>query len=339
MPFSLRFRPRRALLIVVTGVLLLAAYALWYLNTPIPVAGFPVEFEIAPGTGLRGTVRTLEKAGIEVQPLHFELLARLTGRATSIKAGNYELAEPLSPRRLLDKLTRGEVAQAEITLIEGWTFAQLRATLNASPLLRHESAGVSDADLMQRLGMPGRHPEGMFFPDTYLFARQSSDLAVLRRALHAMQRHLEHEWQTRETDLPYKTPYEALVMASIVEKETGSPAERDQIAGVLVNRLRIGMALQADPTVIYGLGADFDGNLKRVHLATDGPYNTYTRPGLPPTPIAMPGRAALHAALHPAKTQALYYVSRGDGTSEFSRSLEEHNRAVTKYQLQPRRKR
>ncbi len=339
MPLSLRIRPRRALLIVVGALLALAAYVQWYLNTPVRVAAFPVEFEIAPGTGLRGTVRALQKAGIDVRPLHFEILARAAGRATSLKAGNYELTGPVSPRELLDKLTRGEVTQAEITIIEGWTFAQLRATLGASPLLRHDSAGLSDAELMQRLGAAGRHPEGQFFPDTYLFARQSSDLEVLRRALHAMQRHLDQEWATRDSRVPYKTPYEALIMASIVEKETGSPAERDQIAGVLVNRLRIGMALQADPTVIYGLGESFDGNLKRVHLTTDGPYNTYTRPGLPPTPIALPGRASLHAALRPASTPALYYVSRGDGTSEFSRSLEEHNRAVTKYQLRPRRKR
>jgi len=339
MPLSLRIRPRRALLILVGALLALAAYVQWYLNAPVRVAAFPVEFEIAPGTGLRGTVRALQKAGIDVRPLHFEILARAAGRATSLKAGNYELTEPVSPKELLDKLTRGEVTQAEITIIEGWTFAQLRATLDASPLLRHESAGLSDVDLMQRLGAAGRHPEGLFFPDTYLFARQSSDLAVLRRALHAMQRHLDQEWVTRDPQVPYKTAYEALIMASIVEKETGSPGERDQIAGVLVNRLRIGMALQADPTVIYGLGESFDGNLKRVHLTTDGPYNTYTRPGLPPTPIALPGRASLHAALRPASTPALYYVSRGDGTSEFSRSLEEHNRAVTKYQLRPRRKR
>jgi UPF0755 protein len=340
MPFSPRTRIRRTLgaaaLAVVGG---LAAYTYWYANTPVRVAAFPVEFEIPAGTGLRGAARILDGAGIAVHPLQFELLARATGRDTAIKAGNYELAGPASPVALLEKLTRGEVTQAEITIIEGWTFAQLRAALDASPLLRHDTAGLGNADLMRRLGVPDRHPEGMFFPDTYLFARQSSDVAVLRRALHAMRRHLDHEWQRREGEIPYKTPYEALIMASIVEKETGAASERDEIAGVLVNRLRIGMALQADPTVIYGLGESFDGNLKRVHLDTDGPYNTYMRPGLPPTPIALPGRASLRAALRPAKTKALYYVSRGDGTSAFSRSLEEHNRAVSKYQLKPRRKR
>jgi len=340
MPFSPRTRIRRTLAAAVLAVLAgLGAYALWYANTPVRVAAFPAEFEIPPGTGLRGAARILERAGVQVRPLQFELLARATGRSTAIKAGNYELAAPASPRALLDKLTRGEVTQAELTVIEGWTFAQLRAALDASSLLRHDTTGLSDADLMHRLGVPDRHPEGMFFPDTYLFARQSSDLAVLRRALHAMQRHLEAEWARRDPDVPYKSPYEALIMASIVEKETGAASERDLIAGVLVNRLRIGMALQADPTVIYGLGEAFDGNLKRIHLDTDGPYNTYMRPGLPPTPIALPGSASLRAALRPAQTKALYYVSRGDGTSQFSRSLEEHNRAVTKYQLRPRRKR
>jgi UPF0755 protein len=339
MPFLSRSRPLRALKIVLLAAVLLAAYALWYANTPVRVGAFPAEFEIPPGAGLRATARLLERAGIEVQPVQFELLARATGRAAAIKAGNYELTGPASPAELLDKLTRGEVMQAEIRIIEGWTFGQLRAALDASPLLRHDSRGLSDAELMRRLGAGDRHPEGMFFPDTYLFARQSSDLAVLRRSLHAMQRHLDEEWGQKAPVVPYTSPYEALIMASIVEKETASTAERDQIAGVLVNRLRIGMALQADPTVIYGLGESFDGNLKRVHLTTDGPYNTYTRPGLPPTPIALPGRAALRAALRPAQTKALYYVSRGDGTSEFSKSLEEHNRAVSKYQQQPRKAR
>jgi UPF0755 protein len=205
--------------------------------------------------------------------------------------------------------------------------------LNASSDLRHDSASLSDAEVLTRLQATETHPEGLFFPDTYLFARGSSDFAVLRRSYRAMQRHMKADWEGREANLPYGSLYEALIMASIIEKETGRETERDQIAGVLVNRLRIGMRLQVDPTVIYGLGASFDGNLKKVHLLTDGPYNTYTRAGLPPTPIAMPGRASLRAALHPAKTDSLYYVSRGDGSSHFSRNLTEHNRAVNKYQL------
>ena len=339
MPVSLRSRLRRTLALAVLALLLSAGYLAWYANTPMKVAAFPAEFEIPQGAGLRVTARLLGESGIDVRPWHFELLARATDRTGAIKAGNYELAGPTTPAELLDKLTRGAVAQAEIRIIEGWTFAQLRGALDGSGLLRHETTGLTDADLLQRLGARERHAEGLFFPDTYLFARQSSDFAVLRRAYHAMQRHLQQEWAARAPDAPFKTPYEALVMASIVEKETGSASEREQIAGVLVNRLRIGMALQADPTVIYGLGVSFDGNLKRAHLTTDGPYNTNPRPGLPPTPIALPGLASLRAALRPAKTKALYYVSRGDGTSEFSRTLEEHNRAVSKYQLQPRKKR
>ena len=244
----------------------------------------------------------------------------------------------MTPREILDKLERGDVVQSELVLVEGWTFAQFRAALESSSALRHDSRGLADVEVLARIGAREAHPEGLFFPDTYLFARGSSDLAVLRRAYRVMQEHLGREWAQRVPDAPFKTPYEALIMASIVEKETGRAAEREQIAGVLVNRLRIRMALQADPTVIYGLGDSFDGNLKKVHLKTDGPYNTYTRRGLPPTPIAMPGLAALRATLQPAKLDALYYVSRGDGTSEFSRTLREHNRAVAKYQLKPKRK-
>ncbi len=338
MPISFPRSLRRLLVLAIFGIVAACAYGAWYAFTPVAGATLPVEFEVRPGSGLRATVRVLEKAGLVTRPLHFEAYARLTGGAGAIKAGYYEVATPASPAELLDKLTRGAVMQAELRIIEGWSFRQLRASLDANPFLRHDSEGLSDAELLTRVGAEERHPEGLFFPDTYLFARGSSDLAVLRRAYRAMQRHLTEEWAQRAADVPFKTPYAALIMASIVEKETGREEERDQIAGVLVNRLRIGMALQADPTVIYGLGKDFDGNLKRVHLTTDGPYNTYMRPGLPPTPIALPGRASLRAALRPAPTKALYYVSRGDGSSQFSRNLQEHNRAVTKYQLQPRRK-
>jgi UPF0755 protein len=338
MPISVPRQLRVLLALVLLAALAAWAYGAWYLHAAVPVASLPVEFEVSAGSSLRATVRSLERAGLVTRPLHFEIYARLTGRAGAIKAGNYEVTAPASPAQLLDKLTRGAVMQAELRIIEGWNVVQLRAALDASPFLRHDTEGLSDADLLARVGAADRHAEGLFFPDTYLFAHGSSDLAVLRRAYRAMQHHLAEEWAQRAADVPYKTPYEALVMASIVEKETGRAEERDRIAGVLVNRLRIGMALQADPTVIYGLGKDFDGNLKRVHLTTDGPYNTYTRPGLPPTPIALPGLASLRAALRPAQTKALYYVSRGDGTSQFSRSLEEHNRAVSKYQLPPRRK-
>ena len=289
------------LLIVLAG----AGYGAWYALSPLSVSKLPVEVEVARGTGFRAAVDQLERAGIAIHRREFELL---------------------------DRLTRGDVAQAEIRLIEGWTFAQFRAALNESADLRHDSVELDDAQILVQLDVPEEQPEGLFFPDTYLFARGSSDMAVLRRAYRGMQRHLKTEWEARNASLPYRTPYEALIMASIIEKETGLAAERDMIAGVLVNRLRIGMRLQADPTVIYGLGDAFDGNLKKKHLLEDGPYNTYTRAGLPPTPIAMPGLASLKSALRPAKTDSLYYVSRGDGSSHFSRNIDEHNRAVSKYQ-------
>jgi len=312
-------------------------YAAWYVYSPLEVTKVPADIEIPPGTGFRAALAQLERAGVKVQPLQFEALARAMRRERDIKAGNYLIAGPITPMELLQKLTRGDVAQAEVKLIEGWTFSQFRMALDASPDLRHDTSGLEDTDILAKIQATETHPEGLFFPDTYLFARGSSDLAVLRRAYRTMQRHLRAEWDARAPNVPYSSAYEALIMASIIEKETGQAGERDQIGGVLVNRLRIGMRLQADPTVIYGLGATFDGNLKKVHLLTDGPYNTYTRAGLPPTPIAMPGRASLHAAMQPAKTDALYYVSRGDGTSQFSRSVREHNEAVTKYQLKKKR--
>jgi UPF0755 protein len=318
---------------VVLAVAAAAGYGAWYVATPVSLGRLPVEVEIPRGAGFRTAVDQLEKAGVGVRRYEFEVLARALGRSRDIKAGNYQIAEALTPVELLDKLTRGDVAQAELRLIEGWTFSQFRAALDASPDLRHDTTGLEDAQVLASLQAPEAHPEGLFFPDTYLFARGASDLAVLRRAYHAMQRHLKEEWETRHPEVPYQTPYEGLIMASIIEKETGKPEERDLIGGVLVNRLRIGMRLQVDPTIIYGLGTEFDGNLKKKHLLEDGPYNSYTRAGLPPTPIAMPGLASLRAAMRPGKTQSLYYVSRGDGSSHFSRSLDEHNRAVNKYQL------
>ncbi len=325
-------------LLVVAGLLAAGGYAAWYAVTPVAVAGLPAEFEIQQGMRLRAAARTIEEAGVAIGRLQFEALARALGRGQDVKAGSYELATAPTPLELLDKLTRGDVTQTDLRFVEGWTFRQVRAALDASPFVRHDTQGLADAQLLQKLGASETHPEGLFFPDTYLFAKGASDLRVLRRAYQAMQRHLAREWEARAVSLPYKSPYEALTMASIIEKETGQAAERDLIAGALVNRLRIGMLLQVDPTVIYGLGEAFDGNLKKIHLLTDGPYNSYTRAGLPPTPIAAPGLASLRAALRPAKTRALYYVARGDGSSAFSRTLDEHNRAVRKYQLNGGRK-
>ena len=311
-----------------------AGYAAWYVGSPVTIRKYPVEVEIPRGSGFRSALEQLEKAGVSMRRYEFELLARGLGKVRDIKAGSYEIAQPVTPLQLLGKLTRGDVTQAEVRLIEGWTFAQFRASLDASPDLRHDTKGMDDAQILARLQAAEPHPEGLFFPDTYLFGKGSSDLAVLRRAYRAMARHLREEWEARDASVPYRAPYEALTMASIVEKETGQAGERDMIAGVLVNRLRIGMRLQVDPTVIYGLGEGFDGNLRRRDLDADGPYNTYARNGLPPTPIAMPGRASLAAAVNPAASSALYFVARGDGSSHFSESLAEHNRAVTKYQRQ-----
>lgn len=318
---------------VLLGLLAAAGFGYWYVVTPVAVGKLPAAFDIPPGMGFRAAVQRIEDAGVGAGRIPFELLARALARDQDIKAGSYELALAPTPMELLDKLTRGDVTQAEVKFIEGWTFRQLRATLDAHADIRHDSKGMSDTQLMARLLATDAHPEGLFFPDTYLFAKGSSDLRILRRAYDAMQRHLAREWEARDPRVPYRSAYEALVMASIVEKETGRASEREQIAGALVNRLRIGMLLQVDPTVIYGLGEAFDGNLKKIHLQTDGPYNSYLRPGLPPTPIAATGLGALRAALRPARTDALYYVARGDGTSQFSRTLEEHNRAVRKYQL------
>jgi UPF0755 protein len=258
---------------------------------------------------------------------------RLSGQARQIKAGSYEIGQGVTPLSLLRKLVRGEEAQRAVTLVEGLTFRQLRQTLLTADQLKPDTKDLSDSALMEKLGRPGLHPEGRFFPDTYSYAKGSSDLALLKRALRVMDQRLDAAWQQRAAGLPLKTPEEALILASIVEKETGRPSDRPMISGVFNNRLRIGMMLQTDPTVIYGLGDKFDGNLRKRDLLADTPWNTYTRAGLPPTPIAMPGKAALLAAVQPAQTKALYFVAKGDGTSHFSASLEEHNRAVNKFQL------
>jgi len=331
-----RARLKTLLALVFLVVLAAGGYAAWYVAMPLPIRNYPVEVEIPRGAGLRVAIDQLEKAGIPVGRYEFETLARALGRERDIKAGNYQLLQPVAPLELLEKLTRGDVTQAEVRLIEGWTFSQFRDALDNSPNLRHDTAGLEDREVLARVQANEAHPEGIFFPDTYLFSRGSSDVAVLRRAYRAMQRHLSVEWAARQPEVPYGSPYEALIMASIIEKETGRAGERDLIGGVLVNRLRIGMRLQADPTVIYGLGNSFDGNLKKVHLLQDNPYNSYTRAGLPPTPIAMPGLASLRSAMQPGKTDAMFYVSKGDGSSHFSRTIEEHNRAVSRYQLRGR---
>ena len=325
---SVLFRLLAALLAVAACV---AGALAWYAHRPLRLAASPLDFTIEPGSSMRQVARQLVEAGIDVQPAVLVALARITRQAHAIKAGSYEVEAGLTPLALLAKLTRGDVSQAELAIIEGWNFRQLRAALDRHPDLRHDSAGLSDAELLARIGSTARHPEGLFFPDTYLFSRRSSDLDVLRRAHRHMLVVLDREWAQRAKGLPYQNPYQALTMASIVEKETGQATDRPMVASVFVNRLKSGMLLQTDPTVIYGLGEAFDGNLRKRDLLTDTAYNTYTRAGLPPTPIAMPGVAALRAALNPPATDYLYFVARGDGSSEFSRTLEEHNRAVAQY--------
>ncbi len=313
------------------GSACLAGALAWFAYRPVPLRETPLDFNVEPGSSMKQVARQLVESGFDMPPLAIVTLARFTRQANAIKAGSYEVEAGVTPLELLEKLSRGDVTQAELPLIEGWSFRQLRAALDRHPELRHDSTGMSDTEILRELGIDARHPEGLFFPDTYLFARRSSDLELLRRA-HANQRKvLDREWQRRAEGLPYKNPYEALIMASIVEKETGKAADRPAVASVFINRLRAGMLLQTDPTVIYGLGADFDGNLKKRDLLADTPYNTYTRAGLPPTPIAMPGTAALRAVLNPPATDYLYFVARGDGSSEFSRNLDEHNRAVARY--------
>lgn len=316
---------------VLMVVVLTAGGLAWFAQSPVGLRQSPLDFTVEPGSSMRQVARQLVDAGIDVEPFLLVTLSRLTRQANAIKAGSYQIENGVTSLQLLDKLSRGDTTQRDVALIEGWSFRQFRAALDRHPDLRHDSAGLSDAQVLERIGAAAHHPEGLFFPDTYLFARQSSDLDVLRRAYRNQQRVLQREWEKRAGDLPYKDPYEALIMASIVEKETGLAADRPLVASVFVNRLRAGMLLQTDPTVIYGLGTAFDGNLRKRDLLADSAYNTYLRMGLPPTPIAMPGVAAMRAALNPQPTDYLYFVARGDGSSAFSRSLDEHNRAVARY--------
>ncbi|MFZ2306916.1 MAG: endolytic transglycosylase MltG [Rhodoferax sp.] len=304
---------------------------LW-VNQPFDLPTPTVDLSIEPGTSGREVATAVVEAGVPVNALLLHAWFRLSGQSRLIRAGSYELDRDTTPRSLLQKLVRGEEALRSITLVEGWTFRQVRENLAKAEQLRPDSAPLSPEDIMAQLGKPGVHPEGRFFPDTYTYSKGSSDIAVLKRALRAMDKRLEAAWALRAPQSPLKTPDEALVLASIVEKETGAPKDRPSIAAVFSNRLRIGMRLQTDPTVIYGMGTAFDGNLRKMDLLTDTPWNTYTRTGLPPTPIAMPGKASLLAAVQPAPSKALYFVARGDGSSQFSNTLDEHNRAVNKYQ-------
>ena len=320
--------------ILLLVLLLVAAGAGFFhwAGQPITTEGEPIPFTISAGSGVGIAAQQIAKAGVPVNRFQFSMLARVMQQASKIKAGTYELKPNTSPRGLIGQLVRGEFAQESLTIIEGWTFRQMRQAMAASKSLKHDTVDLSDQDLMAKISTEYKSPEGLFFPDTYLFAKGSSDLHIYKQAHALMLNRLAAAWDKRDASLPYKTPYEALIMASIVEKETGQKSERAMIAGVFVNRLKHGMMLQTDPTVIYGMGDNFSGNIRKKDLETDTPYNTYTRAGLPPTPIALPGVQSLAAALGPAKTDALYFVSRGDGTSKFSDNLSDHNKAVNQYQ-------
>ncbi len=317
---------------VLSLALLLSAASAWWVLTPMSLRTPTVDLSIEPQTPVRGIAQAVTDAGVDAHPLVVYAFFRASGQSRKLRAGSYELNEGNTPLDLLRKLSRGEESLKAVSLIDGWTFRQFRTALSKADGLKHDTQDLSDEQIMTQLGMPGVAPEGRFFPDTYTYGKGTSELHVMQRAANAMTKQLAAAWGQRQPDIQIKTIDEALILASIVEKETGRESDRTTISRVFHNRLAIGMPLQTDPTVIYGMFDDFDGNLRRADLRTDHPWNTYTRKGLPPTPIAMPGRNALKAAVQPAPSNALYFVAKGDGTSYFSATLEEHNAAVNRYQ-------
>jgi len=323
------------------GVVSLAWAWMSYLSfrdTPLTLTQAEQYFTVAPGASVGRIAADLKSQGVIDSSRLFRLMVRFSGEAQRIQAGEYLLNAGMTPEVLLQNMVQGKVRQYSITLVEGRTFREMMQLIDADPNLKHTLNGMSDSEIMARLGHPDEHPEGRFLPETYHFPKGLSDVEFLGRAYKALSGRLEQEWQTRAVGLPFKNAYEALILASIVEKETGQESERPQIAGVFIRRLEKGMRLQTDPTIIYGMGADFDGNLRRRDLLRDGPYNSYTRRGLPPTPIAMPGVDAIHAAMHPDDGDSLYFVAKGDGSHYFSATIEEHNEAVSRYQRSGRRK-
>ncbi|HEU4621534.1 MAG TPA: endolytic transglycosylase MltG [Burkholderiaceae bacterium] len=316
--------------VVLACAVVLALSAWVWMRHPIKLAA-PVRLDVVPGTGVREAARMVASAA-GISSKAFEQLLAVKIPPQRLRAGTYEIAPGITPLGIVDKFARGEVVLAQLTIVEGWNFAQLRSALMMSGSVKLDMPRLTDDQIMERLGAYGVSPEGRFMPDTYRYPVGSDELTVLRMAYQAMKEGLADAWARRAPNLPLESPDEALILASIVEKETGDHTERPMIAAVFINRLRLGMKLQTDPTVIYGLREQFDGDLRKRDLQTDHPYNTYTRTGLPPTPIAMPGRKSIEAALHPADSQALYFVARGDGTSEFSNHLADHNRAVQRYQ-------
>ncbi len=307
-----------------------------FTQTPLNVPADGLLIEIPPGRSVRGIAEDLAAKQIIDAPLYFVWMARVSGEATKLQAGEYHIDPGTLPKFFIQFLAAGKIVHHSLTIIEGWSFTQLMAAVSAHPVLVPTLRETSAAGIMTAIGHAGEHPEGRFLPDTYKFPRGMTDVDFLSRAYTSMQETLQREWDARAKDLPFKTPYEALTLASIVEKETGVAAERPRIAGVFVRRLNQGMRLQTDPTVIYGMGLAFDGDIRVGDLRKDTSYNTYTRDGLPPTPIAMPGADAIRAVLHPAAGKELFFVSKGDGSHAFSATYEEHNRAVHEYQLKPR---
>jgi UPF0755 protein len=321
------------LVVLGSSALALALWLVIFMIRPLPMASETIGMQIPAGASVRGIADQLVSAGVLKEPYSFLLVVKLTGNSSRLQAGDYALNAPLQVLGLLDLLKHGTFDQFKLQVTEGKTFADFRRKLAQMPGIRHETLSLSDMELMQLISGEATSPEGWFFPDTYYIDSHSSDVDMYKRAYQKMKQYLAATWETRQSGLPYKTPYEALIMASIVEKETGVETERPQIAGVFVNRLRLGMRLQTDPTVIYGMGSRYHGNITRRDLLTDTAYNTYTRNGLPPTPIALPGLASIQAALHPASTKALYFVANGQGSHVFTSTLEEHNKAVRAYQL------
>lgn len=319
--------------LAIMGIIGLSVWMVYYAKTPLNIRPDAQEISIQPNSSLRSIAQQLVKQGVLKNEWPFIVLARVLRKESYLQAGDYTLNKNINPYQLLLSLNHGKSTQGSITFIEGRTFKQMRERLAKNKAIKHSIQLLTDAEVMQLVGNGEPHAEGLFFPDTFYFDRNTLDTIILKRSYEIMQAKLAKAWEARDTNLPYKTPYQALIMASIIEKETGQASERALIAGVFVNRLRIGMRLQTDPTIIYGMGDDFNGNIRRKDLLKDTPYNTYTRNGLPPTPIAMPGLASIQAALHPAKTKALYFVGKGDGSHAFSSNLAEHNRAVVKYQL------
>ncbi|MEO7743056.1 MAG: endolytic transglycosylase MltG [Usitatibacter sp.] len=324
--------PKSIFVLAVLGAIAAGGWLAWFVTQPLSLPHTPFDFTVRTGAGLKTVSRQLADEGLLPDPHSLLILARILNRTPSIQAGTYRLEKPPTPLEILDKLARGDVMMIEVRFIEGTTLRQWMAQLSKEAPVKQTLAGKGDAEIRAAVGAPGPL-EGWLFPDTYRFAPGTTDAEILKRAHGAMKKRLDEAWQSKAADLPLKTPYEALILASIVEKETGVAAERPLVASVFTNRLRRGMRLQTDPTVIYGMGEAYDGNIRKKDLTTDTAWNTYTRDGLPPTPIAMPGAGSLQAAVNPAQTDMLYFVGKGDGTHQFSRTLEEHNRAVTRYQL------